>query len=108
MSSNPAADQREARGQKCQEAARAGLFGSTHEVSEAPDHDDAVRERIVSGSSGSKSGNKKPDVSKQQEAASVKGHHSGRAVPSKMKMGGDEFDHASNGGELNAQNAVRK
>jgi hypothetical protein len=108
MSSNPAADQREKNGQKHQEAARAGLFVSTYEPSEAPDLDDAVRERVVSGSSSSKSGSKKPDVSKQQEVASVKGHHNGRPHPPKMKMGGDENDHASNGGELNAQNAVRK
>jgi hypothetical protein len=44
---------------------------------------------------------------KQQGGGSTKGRHSGRAIPSKTKAGGDDFDHASNGGEVNAQNAKR-
>jgi hypothetical protein len=101
-------NQREARGQKVLDSARNAHFERTGEPSEAPDHDDAVRERVTSGSSGSKSGNKKPVLAAQQEVASKKGTHNGRPHPPKQKAGGEDFDAgAANGGEVNAQNAKR-
>ena len=50
--------QREQRGAKHLNDARNSRFESTQEPSEAPDHDDAVRERAVTASKGSKSKNK--------------------------------------------------
>jgi hypothetical protein len=108
MSEADKTDQREARGQECLDSARKAHLEAAGAPSLAPTHDDAVRERVVSGSSGSKSGHKRPVLAAQQEVASTKGHHNGRPHPPAMKMGGDENDHAENGGELNAQNAVRK
>jgi hypothetical protein len=82
-----------------QQSARRGLFASTGEVSEAPSHDDALRERLEMGSSGSKSGHRKPDVSKQQEVASKKGEHNGRKHPKSEKACGCDYAAgASNGG----------
>jgi len=46
---------REAHGQKCLDAARDARFESTGEPNEAPDHDDAVKERAKTASKGSKS-----------------------------------------------------
>jgi hypothetical protein len=92
---------RESKGKAELHSARGGLFGSTKEPSEAPNHDDAVRERIVSGSSGSKSGNRKPVVSEQQEVASKKGEHNGRKHPKSEKAGGCDYAAgASNGGTV--------
>lgn len=51
--------EREARGQKCLEAARKGRFEQTGEPSEAPDHDDAVKERAVTATRGNKGTKKK-------------------------------------------------
>ncbi len=99
--------QQEQRGARHLNDARNARFETTGEPSTAGNHDDAVRERVVSGSSGSKSGHKKPVVSQQQEVASVKGHHNGRPHPPKFVMGGDENDHGENGGTLDAQNAKR-
>ncbi len=42
----------------CHGKARSARFESTQEPSEAPDHDDAVKERAVTASKGSKSGKK--------------------------------------------------
>ncbi len=53
------AEAREARGQKHLEAARKAHYASTGEPSKAPDHDDAVRERAITASKGSKSSKKK-------------------------------------------------
>jgi hypothetical protein len=50
--------QREARGAKHLNDARNARFSTTNEPSEAPDHDDAVKERGKTASKGSKSKNK--------------------------------------------------
>jgi hypothetical protein len=53
------AEQREARGKVELHSARSGNFSRTYEPSEAPDHDDAVKEKVATASKGSKSGKKK-------------------------------------------------
>jgi hypothetical protein len=89
----------------CHQKAKDALFATTGEPSLAPNHDDAARERVISGSHK----DKKPVLAVQQEQASTKGHHSGRPHPPSCSAGGEDFaEGASNGGELNAQNAVRK
>lgn len=77
--------------------AKDDLFASTGEDSAAPTHDDAVRERKHTATSGSKSGAKQGIVSVQQEQASTKGTHSGRKHPASKKMGGDENAGAKQG-----------
>ena len=49
------AEHREERGKAELHSARSGVFSRTYEVSEAPDHDDAVREKAATASKGSKS-----------------------------------------------------
>jgi len=48
------AEAREARGQKCLDAARKAHYASNGEPSKAPNLDDAVRERAITASKGSK------------------------------------------------------
>jgi hypothetical protein len=95
--------QHEQRGVRHLNDARKALQESTQE-SAATSTDDLAKEHAVTGSSGSKSGNKKSVPVKQHEQASQKGTHSGRPIPVAMKLHGDENGGASNGGEHNAQN----
>jgi hypothetical protein len=95
--------QQEKSGAKHLATAKANLQGRTGE-SKAQRSSDAVKEAIKTRSAGTKSGNTPEALVKQQEQASVKGHHSGRPHPPKFVMGGDENDHASNGGTTNAVN----
>jgi hypothetical protein len=100
--------QREQRGAQHLKDARKAHLESAGAPSLAPNHDNAVTEAIKTRSVGTKGSGKAEALVPQVKASSTKGHHSGRKHPVAEKAGGFDYAGASNGGDLNAQNAVRK
>jgi hypothetical protein len=106
---NQMSTEREAKGKKHLHTARAA-YKASGGIVDSGTHDDMAKERAAAASGRDKAygGGKGERLPEQRDETSRPGFHSGRPHPPKHVLGGDEFDHASNGGTLDAQNAVRK